>query len=414
MKYLLLIFLSFSLGAAQPLGTEPVIPAKEAALYRESVALLNEKPTEALSKLQAAKADSSAAFDFLRGVAHQRLKQANDAEKNFQKALAKFPRFYQARLALSAIYLNREQTQKALTQMLEIVKLGMADGALWKNIAFCHLERKNYHAAWEAIRQARVFLPEEKSLDRLCLDIRLRQEDYAQARNLAAELLDKNPQEKQLWMTLVQCLLQLDKNRQALLNLELCDRLLGLNASERKLLGDLAYNEGLYGKAAENYLKIEGDENLSGDLELRAAHAYSSLGKPEKVIETLKNEDKNLSPAQKEQRHQLRAAAYEQLQQSENALAEYRLALQYNALNALCLFKIAEFSEAAGDTESALDFYSRAQKDPRYRAAALLRKARIHLLEGRKRDALRDAQDALNHENTPANRAFLEQIKAMQ
>ena len=51
----------------------------------------------------------------------------------------------------------------------------------------------------ESFENVRIFMPEDKSLDKKFLEIYLQQQNYEKALPLAQELLKKNPQEKRYW-----------------------------------------------------------------------------------------------------------------------------------------------------------------------------------------------------------------------
>ena len=76
-------------------------------------------------------------------------------------------------------------------------------------------------AAEHAYQSARVFLPEDASLDQNFLQLRLMQLDYQRALNLGLELLAKDEQDKVVWKAVIDCFYNLDRAKQALHHYEL-------------------------------------------------------------------------------------------------------------------------------------------------------------------------------------------------
>ena len=129
---------------------------------------------------------------FLQAVIFIDLQMEKRAVTFLQKSLEKFPTFYQARLTLAQLLLKANNYKDALPQLIEVVKLGRADGAIWKNISVCHLELKKYDSAVLALNQARIFTPDDKSLDQALLNIYIRQQNFVKTEELAKQMIDQN------------------------------------------------------------------------------------------------------------------------------------------------------------------------------------------------------------------------------
>ena len=235
MKYLFLsALLIYSTASAASLNSaEPIIKADESKLYNNIVTSYEQKKyNEALKHFTKLKTPHSAAFDYLKGIIYLEQKQYSNAEKAFHQALKKMPQFIRPHQALIKTYFDSDRAVKALPHLSEIIKQGRANGNTWKSLAEIQLNEKNYDAAWHAIQQARIFSPQDQNLENILLDIRLQQENYREAIPMLKAAIDKNPQQRQLWLSLSSCLLKTDKTSEARLNLELFSRLLNCAATK--------------------------------------------------------------------------------------------------------------------------------------------------------------------------------------
>lgn len=411
MKILLILLISSSTLFAEIKFQEPVIPAEQSKIYNEIISLRKSNSEEALAKFSELPQNYSPAFDYLRAVILLEQKLDLRAVTFLNQALNKLPTFYQARLTLSQILLNQSEYKKALPELLEIVKLGRADGQIWKNISFCHLELKNYGAAELALNQAKIFLPENENIDKALLNIYTEMNDYQKAEILAEKLVDKYKDEKKFWSIYIQSLLANKKQKKALYHQEILCHLFKAEDEDLKLLADLYYNEGIYLKAAPTYLKIQG--TLSGRSILMAARCYSYANDHNKVIGILKK-TKDLSPSDKSEFYSIQGRAHIHLNQDKQALSSLLNAVKFNSQNSAAHFSIAELYEESEQFEKALDYYSRASKSSNYFSSSKLRKARIYINLNQNQSALKEVEEVQAVDNSETAKNFLQYLKSTQ
>lgn len=409
MKYFLTILI-FALSLQAEIKYQaPTIPAEQGKLYNEIIDLRSKNPQEALKKFSNLPKDYSPAFDYLQAVILIDLKQNDRAIPLLKKSLGKMPSFYHARLNLSQILLQSKDYKAALPELMELVKLGRADGAVWKNISICHLELNKLDSAELALNQARLFNADEADLDKALLNIYLKQENFTKAEILSKQLLESDPAGKQLWDIYIHTLLANKKQHQALLNLELKIKLFGAEGADLQRLADLYYNEGIYLKAASVYLKI--DRSLSGRAIVQAARCYTYSNDYTKVLNILKS-PQQLSPAEKEEFYTVRAQAYLKTANSEKALNDYLEVLKFNSNNNYAQFYIAEIYEEMKQYEKALDYYSRAEKNSSFYLSSKLRKARVYMSLEQFPQALAEVEMARKVDPSSSTDEFLNYLKA--
>ena len=410
--FLLFTLFSLNLFAVQT-QTQPVIPQEEGKLYNEIVKLHEEKPLEALELFKQLEGEYSAAFDYLRAVIYMQQDKPQEAQKNFEAALKKLPTFHDAHLAMVKLLFDNQQSAQALPHLMAIVKLGRADGNTWKSVAQCHLNTKNPEAAWFAIQQARIFLPNDEKLDKVILNIRLEQEKYEEAISLIKAMLDKTPKDRKLWLNLIHACIQSDKEKEALQNLEVFSRLFEMSATEQITLADLYFNAGLHKDAAKHYLGLAEKKDISKSALLRCARGLIAAEQTQKALDILKlKNEKEWTLEHKEQLFILRGEIFRSMDKQDEALTEFNKVLKYNSLNPRALYFIADIHQQNKRFDDALDFYSRAQKDPAYTVASLLNTSRIYLLKKQYRLAEKTAYQATTIDNSPSTKNFYQQVKA--
>jgi tetratricopeptide (TPR) repeat protein len=400
---------SLGLQASMLDGVRPVVPVKEVESFKKISALYDVNKVEAYKLLKVLPKERSAVFDYLEGGIHMANEQVDKALAQFESAIKKFPDFYKAHVIVGSIYLNQKNYDKALKTYSKIVTLGRADGRTWKNLAYLHIQKKNYLAAEQAYQSARVFLPKDKSLDQNFLQLRLLQNDYQAALNLALELLDKDETNQSLWKTVIDCLNRLDRQKEALHHYEIYAKLFSLTDQERMQLAGLYYNQKLYQDAVDQYAKVEGSEKVSA---LRnQVLCLNELEQYTQVLDLLKGDLQQYAFGDREKLFVSRAQAAMNLNKFSDAKQDYLKALEYNSQNSQILFALAELYEQAEDRKEALRYYGLASKEQIYRSASLMRQARLYLMDKQYRLALKAAQDAKLSDNSDAVKRFYEQVK---
>ena len=387
---------------------EPVIPASEASIYREISGLVKDKPEEALKKISLLDKSRSAAFDYLAGVLLHQKNEIVAAEEAFLIALKKFPQFYRVHQSLSIIYLNKNDSKKALKHLFEIVKSGRADGQIWKSVASCYINNGSLDAAEKALENARVFAPDDSTLDDIFLNIYVRQEDNSKVLTLARELSEKFPKEKKYLLMMISALQSQGKSKEALKHFLLYERLFEMENTQMMQLAIMLFNEQLYNQAVDRFSKVRGE--LQNDAILKKAICFSQIDEHDKVIDTLSTKFVNASPQENENFYLLRGNAFLAKDDLHAAEKEYLEALSYNSLNAQVNFNLAQIHETNKDYEKALDRYQKAANNELYAASSYIRKATIYFYQKEYRLALSEAGKARDIDASPAIESFYNQL----
>ena len=406
---LITLCVSLSLQASLLDGVRPVVPIKEVESFKKIDALYDTNKVEAYKLLKALPKSRSAVFDYLEGGIHMANEQVDKGLAQFESAIKKFPNFYQAHLIVGSIYLNQKNYDKALNTYSKIVTLGRADGRVWKNLAYLHIQKANYLAADQAYQSARVFLPNDKSLDQNFLQLRLLQNDYQAALNLALELLEKDEANQSLWKTVIDCLNRLERQKEALHHYEIYAKLFTLTDQEHMQLASFYYNQKLYADAVAQYGLVKGVEKVAA-LKNQVL-CLNELELYEQVLQLLKGDLEQHAFADREKLYLSRAQAAMNLNKFSDAKKDYLKALEHNSQNGQVLFSLAELYEQAEHRKEAVRYYGLASKEQLYRSASLMRQARLYLMDKNYKLALKAAQDATLTDDSATVKRFYEQVK---
>ena len=288
-----------------------------------------------------------------------------------------------------------------------MISQGSGDASIWKNLAYVHMTLENWQAAWFAFENVRLFDPENDQLQKYFLDIRMHQENHAEGLLIAKEIIEDTPQDRNTWLTYISCLNQLNKSEEALANFILFEKLFELSDTEKLNLAGLYYSQENYLSAAKYFGQVEGE--LQADAKLRQAYALMNIQKfaeAAKILAALKvTEFKN-----KETYLQTYAQVQMNLGKTDEAIKLYREALKYNANNSMTLMAIAQLADQIADYEVAIDFYTRSMKHKDLMNNALLRRARIYLIQKQWSLAEDDARAVIESNADKNSKAFAKNI----
>ena len=409
--FCLTLLLSFTLLGENPLISEPVIPADQIETYNEVIKIMETQPSEALKKISEVN-QPSPAFLLIKGILLKKQGNKKVAKESFQSALKELPLFYKARVHLAYLFLEEKNYKSALPHLLTIIQLGRGDGSTWQNLTICYMKLDKLKAAEESLRQLRLYKDDDRDIDLALMDIRWRQKNFQAAYGLAVQMVDSDITDKASWKLMINCLIQLDKEDQALKNMIVYSKLFKLDDTERNQMAGLYYNQEFYNEAAKLYQQVSG--SLKKTAHLRAAQSLIYIDKYDQVLELLSKPLKSYSPGDFISYHLFRAESFAALNKKEDSLKELLQILRYDTMNGRVNFKIAELFEDKKDYESALDYYTRSSKDSDIAVISHLRSARIYALKKNYDLAIQSAQKADSIENSSRTKSFIQKLKTIR
>ncbi|MDG0994173.1 MAG: tetratricopeptide repeat protein [Akkermansiaceae bacterium] len=225
---------------------EPNVTAEEMDLLVSIKELMADgKRKEALGKLEAsALVKSSAAVAFNAGNIQFELGGLKQAADYYQSALKISPSFRRAHRGLGFIYVRENDWDKALASLSEAIRLGDQDGSTYGQLAYGRMHKDQYASALQAFRLAQITQPENihwKAGVAQCLQHLKRNEE---ALALLDEVIAVRPREVSYYLLQSSIHLAMDRQDEAITNLDLVRRMGQLNAENHLLLANLHLRAG--------------------------------------------------------------------------------------------------------------------------------------------------------------------------
>ena len=225
---------------------EPNVTTEEIDLLVSIKELMADgKRKEALRKLEAsALVKSSAAVAFNAGNIQFELGGLKQAADYYQSALKISPSFRRAHRGLGFVYVRENDWDKALVSLSEAIRLGDQDGSTYGQLAYGRMHKDQYASALQAFRLAQITQPENihwKAGVAQCLQHLKRNEE---ALALLDEVIAVRPREVSYYLLQSSIHLAMDRQDEAITNLDLVRRMGQLNAENHLLLANLHLRAG--------------------------------------------------------------------------------------------------------------------------------------------------------------------------
>lgn len=226
----------------------------------------------------------SAAMVFVLGNLYFSAERTDEARRAFLEAIRRFPKFRRAHVNLGYLYISKEEFDKAMRHFQEAVSLGEGNPRVFGLLGYCYLLNKNPLAAENAYRQAYLLDPESRDWKLGLAQALLQQEKLAEGTALLGTLIERYPEDGQLWLQQTNALLGQERKMEAAVNLEVL-RMKGLaGESELNLLGNLYMDQGEPQLALFAYLAaMDKGEKLDIVRTLKSAKILNDYGYPDKA-----------------------------------------------------------------------------------------------------------------------------------
>ena len=173
---------------------------------------------------------------------------------NLEKAIEKFPNFRDAHRNLAVILVRLEKFEEAQEHLVRAIELGARDGLTFGLMGYCYSLNEDYQPALDAYRIAALTQPDQQQW-------KVGQAQALQALNRPTEaasiyqhIISENPSQLSLWLVEADAFISLNKNLDAIGNLELAHRAKALPADGTLSLGHLYLQNDLPDEALERYL----------------------------------------------------------------------------------------------------------------------------------------------------------------
>ncbi|BCX47136.1 hypothetical protein HAHE_10440 [Haloferula helveola] len=242
------------------------------------------KEVEAPSDPEKKPGEISPAMVFVLGNLYFSAERTEEARRAFLEAIRRFPKFRRAHVNLGYLYVSKEEFDKAMRHFQEAVSLGEGNPRVFGLLGYAYLLKKQPLAAENAYRQAYLLDPESKDWQLGLAQALIQQEKLPEATAILGTLIERYPEDPQLWLQQTNTLLGQERKMEAAVNLEIL-RMKGLaGESELNLLGNLYMDQGEAQLALFAYLAAM-DKSSEFDVEkaLKSAKILNDYGFPDKA-----------------------------------------------------------------------------------------------------------------------------------
>lgn len=403
---------------------EPQITEKEAELFQELADLLgNNQSDAALQQLEQAVRTAqdpstiSAALNYTLANLYLQKGRYEDAVREYQTAINKFPDFRRAIKNLGLAQIQAGQFELAIDSLVKSVELGDASGDTFGLLAFSYLNEGNPTAALEGYRQASLLNPGNQEWRIGKAEALMRTERFEEAIAVFKQLIKEMPERNAFYTSIANAYLSLNDAEMASRYLEILRRRGEAKAPALGLLGDIYINESLAGLATSVYSDAVNTGNFSTEKGMRALRALLRRGFYEEAEQFFPVVELAYADAfsEEESREILNLKAQLALAQGQNEEAAEILeeVLQEDPLNGNALILLGGYNQRKEDFETAVYYFERALALPDFQREAQLQLARIYVRQKEYLQAIRQLEAALELQYSPNVQDFLDAVRAV-
>lgn len=332
-------------------------------------------------------ATDSTALQLLRGQVLLVLKDFKNAELALQASLATMPDLTKAHQGLSLLYMQQQQYNKALPHLIRSVELGRADAQVYAQLAYIHVQNDQPWSAIAAYRQALMLQPRQVEYQQGLLFALIAAGDVTQAQILLKELLNKNPNNADLWLQRAQLFLKQGNQPLALNNIEIALKLNPNDHSNQLLAAQLHLSQGSSERAVDLILASlqqlpKENEQTAAQVSLQTLNwlivqqQWSLAGK---LISQSKILAATFNAQQKTQFSVYSAQLAIEEGELNSALASLNKAININPNLGDALLSLASLYQQKNQLTQAKLMYVRAQALPEYKVSAWLGLAQLEI-----------------------------------
>jgi tetratricopeptide (TPR) repeat protein len=361
------------------------------------------------------------------------MERDGDARAELERVLAAAPGRHWARSALVELLLRADEYDASIPHLLFLLDVdatarsATGDGdddqggalpgkaELWRLLAHVRLEQGWTQAAEDACSQALVMSPEDPQLRLLLIQCMVAGGEVDRALPLVEQELGYRPLQLELWRLLAASRYGDGDVEGALLAFETARRLGVAEPRDLADLADLYLAQGLRENAMGCYRESLGGQGLAPERLLKAAGNLAALGLWDGTSELLASlEAGALDDDQRQEVDRLQAEVARARGDLNTARTLIERALERAPLDAELLLELGDLNRLEGELTEALVLYERAARvGDAFRQRALVRQAQVYVERGEYDKAVSCLRDALKHGDEPYIERYLAQVQRM-
>ena len=380
---------------------DPALTQREAQFRLEVLTLIGDGRLEdAMSRLKSLQGDN-AVFDLMLGKVMLGQDKFKEAAVEFTKAVARKSNYRRAWESLAFAQLRNEQLPAARDALVRVISLGGGNAMVYGSLGMIHAKMSDFVAAESAFRQVIMLDPEREAWRTLLASTVAGQGRFAEGASLYGALLDQDPDRVDLWLDQAKLLVEMKDSKRAAANLEIVEQLGGSTYESLLLLGNLYFNDGLYGLAVDAYeraiTKGAGKSHrplldVAYRMDARAAHVEGR--RLTSAIEAAYGAQLDVDARKELLRLQARLAVANGA--TEEQIEILKRIVEESPLDGAALIQLGQHYQGAGENEKAILRYEQAAGSPKFAAEAKVLHAQLLVQQDRFADALpllRQAQE---------------------
>ena len=401
---------------------EPKITEKESELFQELTVLLGSNQNDAAINQLAQyirsssnPAEVSAALNYTLANLYLQAGRYKEAATQYQAAIKKFPNFRRAYKNLGLASIQARDFEPAIKVLVKAIEMGDGSGDTYGLLAYAYLNVGKPTAALEGYRQASLLNPNNREWRIGKAEALVRTQRYEEAISEFKQLIEEMPTRSAFYTSIANSYLSVGDSSSAARYLEILRRRGEAKAPALGLLGDIYVNDGLPQLALLAYKDALVTGDFTTSRSIRALKALLQRGYFDQAdlfmaaVEDAHSGD--LSDTQSREVLNLRAQLALAKGQDEEAAEILEQVLEQDPVNGNALMLLGEFNHKKGDIESAVFYYERALKLPKFQRDSQLQLARIYVRQKEYQLAIRQLEGALSLEYSSNVQDFLDAVR---
>lgn len=369
----------------------PIFSAREAAIALEEVekaVAMKELLDSGDTKNVLAELDKyydlelSPAMLMLKAQVYFSVKEYDKAEATYLSVLGRMPQLVRAHSDLGQLYLIREDFVKARQYFANAVAYGSNEAIVHGQLGYLNLTLHGATSAISEYQQALALEPENVQWQRGLLAALSQAKMYEATLAYVKELIQKRPDDPQIWLNQAALALQMDNKEMALASLEMAILLGDADAANLKTAAQLHLRVKSYDRASELMASLMN----KGQLDASSLFDYvnwlvqaSQYDQAEKLLSLYSSKLGQLSVDDQSAYYLQSARIAQYKQQFANAGTYYKNALEKNPVSGDALLSYAEFLVARKDYVQSEFYFIRAEALPEYEKKAMIGRAQMFI-----------------------------------
>ena len=363
---------------------EPRVTPEEVAVLEKLRPLMASdlgKAEESLRKQL--KPECSAILDFTLGGIQFQEGKLDDALKNYEKAVAKFPSFRRAWRNLGLIHVRNGKYDESIRAFVRMIELGGADGYSYGLLGFAYAAKQDFQPAEACYRIALLLQPENTEWRLGLTRCVFKEGKFEDAATLLDGLIQRYPDKPDFWLLQAHAYMGMKQPLKAAQDLEALGQLGQASAESLHTLGDLYLGENLPDLAADAYGRaVDIDPQQPVARPLRSAEVLAARGGTRQarqlaahirqVLDARMDENEKRKVLKLEARHSMAEGV-----SSPETAAVLEEIVKLDPLDGEALLLLGQHYARQNEPDRAILCYERAESLESYEVNARLRHAQV-------------------------------------